>query len=119
MRFNIGDVLTMTTGCMLCPIENMYKIANFLTGDNLYTHALPRAFKVCQPWINTQYPELPLGESGINRENWKEKLAEFTAQFGEYRDLKPLPEGIWDSQDPIQELINMVGPDKVIVVEHD
>ena len=44
-EFPLGVVLSITTGKLLCPIGDVYDILNFLTGDNLFTHQLPRAMR--------------------------------------------------------------------------
>ena len=35
-------------------MDGIYDILNFLTGDNLYTHQLPRAMRECEPWLRAQ-----------------------------------------------------------------
>lgn len=58
--FHISDILSITTGRLVSNrhIEGVYDILNFLTGDNLFTHQLPRASRECEPWLRTQFPQL-------------------------------------------------------------
>lgn len=58
--FHISDVLTVTTGRLVSSrhMDGVYEILNFLTGDNLFTHQLPRAMRECDPWLRTQFPQL-------------------------------------------------------------
>lgn len=58
--FHISDVLTITTGRLLSNrhMEGAYDIWNFMTGDSLYTHQLPRAARECEPWLQKQFPQL-------------------------------------------------------------
>ena len=58
--FHISDVLSVTTGRLVSSrhMGGIYEILNFLTGDNLFTHQLPRAMKECLPWLRTQFPNL-------------------------------------------------------------
>jgi hypothetical protein len=58
--FHISDVLSITTGRLVSSrhMEGIYDILNFLTGDELLTHQLPRAAKECEPWLKTQFPQL-------------------------------------------------------------
>lgn len=63
--FHISDVLSITTGRLVSNrhMDGVYDILNFLTGDNLYTHQLPRASRECEAWLRTQFPKLfPVGE---------------------------------------------------------
>ena len=46
--FDLGTVLTVTTGRLLTDIGNLYEILNFMTGDDLMTHQLPRATEACK-----------------------------------------------------------------------
>lgn len=43
-NFHLGDILSVTTGCLLSPrrMEGVYDILNFMTADNLFTHQLGR-----------------------------------------------------------------------------
>jgi hypothetical protein len=58
--YHISDVLTVTTGRLVSNrhIDSVYDILNFLTGDELFTHQLPRASRECEPWLKAQYPQL-------------------------------------------------------------
>jgi hypothetical protein len=44
MTFTLGEVLSITHGKLLCPIDRVYEILNFMTGDDLYTHQLGGAW---------------------------------------------------------------------------
>jgi hypothetical protein len=59
-EFSLGDVLSITTGRLLSErhMDGVYDILNWMTGDNLYTHQLPRDGKACEPWLIEQYPQL-------------------------------------------------------------
>lgn len=59
-HFHISDVLTITTGRLVSTrhMEGVYEILNYMTGDNLFTHQLPRAGKECAPVLCALYPEL-------------------------------------------------------------
>jgi hypothetical protein len=59
-EFELGDVLSVTTGRLVARrhIEAVYDILNFMTGDNLFTHALPRAAEVCRPVLFARHPWL-------------------------------------------------------------
>jgi len=63
-RFHISDVLSVTTGRLVSyrHMDGVYAILNFLTGDNLFTHQLPRAMDECRPWLRTQFPKLMADE---------------------------------------------------------
>ncbi len=64
--FHIGDILSVTTGIFVSPdgIGGLYDILNYMTGDDLYTHQLPRASQQCRPALLAQHPQLTACRSG-------------------------------------------------------
>ena len=65
--FSVSDVLSATTGRLVSDrhMEGIYEILNFLTGDNLFTHQLPRAMNECKPWLRSQFPALMEDSPGM------------------------------------------------------
>ena len=116
--FPAGVVLTAMTGRMLCSVGELYDVLNFLTQDKLYTHQLVRASKECAPWLRRWFPQLAeLDTSVVTPENWRAWLDEAIAKVGSSFTLRPIPRDDHDVRDPIEELVEIVGPDKVIVVK--
>lgn len=56
--FTLDVVLTVTTGILLTTIDELYRILDHLTGDQLFTHQLPRAAEFAKPLLFEKYPEL-------------------------------------------------------------
>lgn len=133
-RFHISDVLSITTGRLVSNrhIGGVYDILGFMTGENLFTHQLPRASEQCRPFLAAQFPQLASdelqadivamcdalpddkAEAQIRITAWLAKTAE---RHGEFFDVEKLPAGDSGHVDPLQELVEMVGPDRVIVAE--
>jgi hypothetical protein len=119
-NFHIGDILSITDGHLVSPrlIAGVYDILNFLTGDNLYTHQLGRAMDECRPHLLTLHPQLAsVDSSSVTGENWQAWLDDRVKEFGETLPVTPVPKGVHEVKDPIQELEEMVGPERVIVVK--
>lgn len=120
-KFHIGDVLSITTGKLVSPrhMDGIYDILNFMTGDNLFTHQLPRASEECKPEILMRHPELAdVDTSNVNGENWKEWIQEQVERFGEYLEISTLVVNLHEFKDPVEELEEMVDdPSKIIKVE--
>lgn len=115
-KFKIEEVLSAIKGVLLCDIGKVYEVLNFLTGDHLYTHQLPRACRVCQPEVYKQYPFLEqIDLSGINRNNWKEGVAAIKSQHPNELELTPIES--WQYKDPITEAEEMMGKENVVVVK--
>ena len=120
--FHIGDILSVTTGFLVSPrhMEGIYDILNFMTQDNLFTHQLPRASDEYRPYLLRQHPQLSdVNASVVTRENWQSWLAERVAEFGEQLPVELIPMDDHTFKDPLTEAIEMVGQERVIVIETD
>lgn len=116
-HFHIGDLLSVTTGYLVSPtgIGGVYEILNYMTDDNLFTHALPRAAEACRGPLLAQHPQLATADcTGIDTYNHAARLAALVAQFGETLPVAPLVAGGYESRDPLTELMEMT--DKPIIV---
>lgn len=124
-EFHLGDVLSITTGRLVSPtlIGGVYDILNFMTGDSLFTHQLPRASGECKPYLLEQFPQLKeVDASGVNKANYKQWLDEQVVKYGECLLVKPIPESEHEFRDAIEEAVEMMGDDgnptkKVVVVQ--
>ena len=135
--FHISDVLSVTTGRLLSTrhMEGMYDVLNFLTGDNLFTHQIPRAMRECQPWLEAQFPQLYGAEmqtlllalDASIQKLWSSEDPGPTcaAWVGSVRETFQLPEILTVYEmgadmhthiDPVEEARAMVGDDKVLTV---
>jgi hypothetical protein len=122
--FHLGDILSITTGRLVSPrhMEGIHDILDWMTGDSLFTHQLPRAMDECQGPLLAQHPDLAAigvpddfgdGEhAGQAVDNW---LAEQVAVYGETREVAPLAGGEHARIDPIAELRTMMRPDAEII----
>ena len=118
--FHLGDVLTITTGRLVSPrhMDGVYDILNFMTGDNLFTHQLPRAMDECQGPLLAQHPDLAAinvpeldGEAEVIA--W---LAVQVDRFGETRQVAPLAAEEHTHIDPLTEIRKMAPHAKIITV---
>lgn len=119
-EFPLDEVLTVTTGCLVARrhMDAVYDVLNFLTGDNLFTHQLPRALESCMPAALTQHPDLaevsvPTFGDDAHAElmRW---LSKVEAKYGKTRTLVPIAQ--WDHRNPIEEACDLIGAERVYVV---
>lgn len=109
--FKLEVVLSVVAGKLLCTMGEVYQVLNFLTGDDLMTHQLPRAGRVCRIPVFKQHPFLKdIDVSDINPENVWEKVKAIKAKHPNEIELTPIAN--WTHLDPIEELEDMVGKDK-------
>jgi hypothetical protein len=135
-EFPIDEVLSVYTGRLVARrgIEAMYDLLNWMTGDNLYTHQLGRACAPCKASLLEQFPELGnFGEeealAALDKALSEDANAEVVCKQwvlhiatgtygGTLRSSFPVaPDAEWEHRDPVEELVAMVGPDKVCVME--
>jgi hypothetical protein len=109
--FDLGTILTVTTGCLLSPkgMTGVYEILNWMTGDNLFTHQLPRASRECEQPLLDQHPdlaaiEIPAWPESVDRATVEAWLAEQVARFGATRDVAPLAADDHTRIDPVTEM---------------
>lgn len=112
--FPIADVLTITTGRLLAPdlMTSVYRVLDFLTGDQLMTHQLGRALEARRPQVIEQHPWL--GE--LHAPPGDDALLWVGAMEAEHPEVELSPIPGWEHRDPIEEAVEMFGADKVIAV---
>lgn len=128
MKFHLSDILSITTGYLVSTrhIDGVYEILDFMTNDSLFTHQLPRAADECKPYLLDQFPQLTDAESeattlAANKsdwrnggwERWRDSMVE---RFGAWHEVNPIPMDDHDLIDPMEELADMVGEDKIIQI---
>lgn len=119
--FPLADVLTVTTGRLLSHdhMAGVYRILNFLTGDDLMTHQLSRAAQACRPALVEQHPWLD-GLTPPEDIDAPDLLAWLIAQEATHGDtVSVTPITDWRHIDPIEELVDRVGSERVIAVVMD
>jgi len=101
-KFDLGTILTVTTGKLLTPdIDNLYKILDYMTGEELFTHELPEYSRMCKPYILERYPNLAnVDVSEVNKDNYKEFLDKQVSIYGEYLEV-PKAKDVKRIDDPI------------------
>ena len=118
-KFSLGSVLSIVGDRLLCDIGDVYKILNYMTDDNLYTHQLPRASKECKPYLLKEHPFLiecvEMCEE-INTDNWRVKLAEMEMNYGDKVEVEPIPKDDHSRKDALKELEDLVGKEKIITL---
>ncbi len=120
-EFCLGEVLTITTGIMLSPsgMEGIYKILNFMTADELFTHQLPRAMRECRPYLLEQFPQLTnINADGITPENYTSRLNEWIVKYGDKFLVRKIISDNHKRIDPREELKQMMPEKPVIIVKN-
>jgi len=120
--FHLGDILSIITGRLVSPrhIDGVHDILNWMTGDNLFTHQLPRACAECAPGLLAQHPSLADVETPgdfTSEAQVTEWLETQMAWLGRELPVSPLAAEDHTHIDPLTELHAMRPDGEVIVVE--
>lgn len=116
-RFHLSAVLTMTTGKLLCQMDDIYRLAQYLAGEPVWTHQLGRVMTESKPHLLEQFPALAsvTGEE-VTPENFAAWLYERVTEHGEWLDVASMSEHAHESIDPLSELAEKVHPDRIVTV---
>jgi hypothetical protein len=135
-RFPLRVILTVTTGRLLTKrrgerdngIEDLHAILGWMCGDEPFTHSLGRFAEECKPWLLRWFPEIALLGDDVER-NCKrldelpreDRTAALDLIIQHYRgdqeyDVPRIPKGEHVERNPIEEICEMVGTEKVIPV---
>jgi len=106
-KFKLGVVLSVTTGYLLCEIGDLYEILDYLTGQQLYTHQLPRAARYAGPHILKSFMELkPVVPEISSEKEVNDFLDELMALgYKQEYELEPMTDFV--PKGPLEELIEM------------
>ena len=122
-QFHIGDVISVTSGRLVSKdhVGGVYNILNWMTGDNLFTHQLPRASREAEPFLKAQHPELGAEmpwDTIDSRETADAYLESLYPKYGEFVAVEKIPSEDHTQIDPIAEL-KMMRPDATILTVGD
>lgn len=117
--FGLGAILTVTNDRMLVgDIGDIYGLLNFMTGDNLFTHQLPRAAGECKPALLAQHPQL--GDVDVpelpDADAYMTYLANLEKVLGAELAVTPLDAGAHKHINPLTELADMMPGKPIITV---
>ena len=122
----LGDVLSVTTGSLVSRdhIGGVYRVCDFMTGVPNMTHQLGRVSEQIRPVIFAQHPWLAAIEApawdfpeGATQDECAAIVYGWLGQMEELHGatVSLVPLASYDAPNPIEELCDMVGAEKVYV----
>lgn len=113
--FSLGQVLSVIHDRLLCDMNDLYTILNFMSGESLYTHQLPRVMREATPVLLRQHPKLSeIDANAVNHDNWRDWLRQQEELYGSELSVLPMSLDEHERIDPISELAEHVHPSKII-----
>lgn len=119
--FPIAAVMSTVTGILVSEdgIGCVYEVLNWMTGESVYTHQIPRISREAQPVILALYPDMQAAieeADQVNGDNWREWLATWTERYGEVIAVPVMNIAEHERIDPMSELAEKVSPDRIITI---
>ncbi|MGV1867171.1 MULTISPECIES: DUF7736 domain-containing protein [unclassified Rhizobium] len=119
--FPIAAVMSTVTGILVSEdgIGCVYEVLNWMTGESVFTHQIPRISREAAPVILDLYPEMQAAineAEQVNGENWRNWLATWTERYGAEIEVPVMNIAEHERIDPISELAEKVSPDRIITI---
>lgn len=119
-KFPAHAVLSTSTGVLLGDIGGVYQVTSFLIGRSAFTHDLAYHGKRASAALRAALPAIPgPGEAAhVTADNYRAFLADWEKELGDAIELpESLRDSLADDKNPIETATEMVGKDRVVVVE--
>lgn len=117
--FPTCDVLSTVTGSLVGKIGGVYEVLNWMTGESVFTHQLPRICREAQPVLVARHPLLQLAideAEQVNPENWQQWLRTWEDRYGATIAVPKFTIDTHERIDPLSELAEKVHPDRIITL---
>jgi hypothetical protein len=118
-EFATVDVLSTITGRLMGDIGGVYEVLNWMTGESVFTHQLPRIGREATPVVVAAHPTLQQAvdeAEQVNQENYKEWRQRWEDRYGPTIAVPKFGADTHESIDPMSELAEKVHPDKIITI---
>lgn len=117
--FPIDAVMSTLTGVLVSEsgIGGVYDVLNWMTGESVYTHQIPRISREARPVLLAEYPymQAAIEESEqVNGDNWRDWLATWTDRYGTEIAVPVMNIAEHERIDAKSELVEMIHPDRVL-----
>jgi hypothetical protein len=93
---------------------------NWMTGESVFTHQIPRISREAQPVLVAAHPSLlqAIDEADqVNRENWQEWRDRWLDRYGPTIAVPKFTAQTHQSIDPLSEAAERFRPDQIVVVK--
>ena len=118
-EFPTRDVLSTITGRLMGDIGGVYEVLNWMTGESVYTHQLPRISREAAPVLVAAHPTLQQAvdeAEQVNQENYLTWRQMWEDRYGPTISVPKFTADTHERIDPMSELAEKVHPDKIVPV---
>lgn len=118
--FTTDKVMSVVTDVLVCEIGGVYEVLNWMTGESLFTHQLPRAGREAVPVILAMHPHLQSAideAEQVNGGNYQTWLATWIDRFGPEIAIPRMTIDQHERIDPLSEAAEHFAPQNIIVAK--
>lgn len=120
-EFPTSVAMSVITGFLVhMPFSDVHEAHEYMAGQPVWTHQIPRVSREAQAAMLALWPELApaIDEAKtVTAENYRDVLAVWVERYGPTMMLPVLNADQHESIDPMSELAEKVHPSKIIAVE--
>ena len=117
--FSTLDVMSVVTERLMGSMGGVYEVLNWMTGESLFTHQLPRVGREAVPVILAMHPHLRAAideAEQVTPENYQMWGSTWVDRYGAQITVPTMNEGQHERIDPMSELAEHVAPERIMVV---
>lgn len=118
-EFPTCDVMSTVTGRLVGKISGVYEVLNWMTGESVFTHQIPKIGEEAVPVLVAAHPALAQAieeAEQVTQENWQRWLQTWEDRYGPTIAVPKFSAGNHENIDPMSELAEKVHPDRIIPV---
>lgn len=119
-EFATRDVLSTVTGRLMGEIGGVYEVLNWMTGESVFTHQIPRISREAVPVVLAMHPTLQQAideAEQVTPENFKTWRDTWEDRYGPTIAVPKFSADTHERIDPMSELAETFPPDKIAVVK--
>lgn len=116
--FDALTILSVTTGKLLVEFGKVHEFLEYMAGEPVWTHQLPRVRMEVVPTLLEQFPQFNSVDAEKVDSSNVIKFCENTKKlYPDAYTVRPMAKENHQSIDPLSELSTMIDPHKVVVVQ--
>lgn len=118
-EFATRDVLSTVTGMLMGDIGGVYQVLNWMTGESVFTHQIPRISREAIPVVLAAHPTLQQAideATQVTPENFASWRDTWEDRYGPTISVPKFNADSHESIDPMSELAEKIHPDKIVSV---
>lgn len=118
-EFPTADVLSTVTGMLMADISGVYEVLNWMTGESVFTHQIPRISREAVPVMLAMHPNLQqaIDESDqVNRKTVAHWRQIWEDRYGPTIAVPKFTIETHERTDPMSEAAQYFHPDQTIVI---